>query len=38
MSRLKTFSDALLHNGFDAAIVSSGIHQYYLTDFDYHDG
>lgn len=38
MSRLKTFSDALLHNGFDAAIISSGIHQYYLTDFDYHDG
>ena len=38
MSRLKTFSDALTKNGFDAAILSSNIHQRYLTNFDFHDG
>lgn len=38
MSHLSKFSEALRRDGFDAAIVSSTLNQYYLSGFEFHDG
>ena len=38
MSHLTRFKDAMMAQGFDAAIISSQINQRYLSDFDFQDG
>ena len=38
MSHLKNFREALIREGFDAAIVSDSINQRYLSGFDFEDG